>query len=117
VGVDPSQWFVAELDGEPVGFVLGDASRAPDGGGYVRTLGVLPAVRGRGIARHLLEVVFAEQARRGWTWTQLTVDSGNPTGAPGLYGSVGMSAVEVIDVYRAGFPEPTGLAAPSSRSS
>ncbi len=100
VGVDPTQWWVAEVDGEPMGFVLGDASRAPDGGGYVRTLGVLPAARGRGVGRHLLEVLFAEQARRGWAWSQLTVDSGNSTGAPRLYTSVGMVPVEVIDLYR-----------------
>ncbi len=99
-GVDPTQRWVAEVDGEPMGFVLGDASRAADGGGYVRTLGVLPAARGRGVGRHLLEVVFAEQARRGWTWSQLTVDSGNSTGAPRLYTSVGMAPVEVIDLYR-----------------
>jgi len=99
-GVDPTQWWVAEVDGEPAGFVLGDASRAADGGGYVRTLGVLPTARGRGVGRHLLEVVFAEQARRGWTWSQLTVDSGNSTGAPRLYTSVGMAPVEVIDLYR-----------------
>ena len=99
-GVDPTQWWVAEVDGEAAGFVLGDASRAADGGGYVRTLGVLPAARGRGVGRHLLEVVFAEQARRGWTWSQLTVDSGNSTGAPGLYTKVGMQPIEVIDLYR-----------------
>jgi ribosomal protein S18 acetylase RimI-like enzyme len=100
VGFDPTQWWVAELDGEPVAFLIGDASRAPDGGGYVRYLGVLERARGRGIARHLLQVAFAEQAGRGWTWSQLTVDTDNTTGAPGLYASVGMNPVEVIDLYR-----------------
>ena len=100
VGLDPGQWWVAELAGDPVGFVMGDASRAAGGGGYVRYLGVLPHVRGLGIARRLLAVVFAEQARRGWTWSALTVDTGNPTGAPALYASVGMTPVEVIDLYR-----------------
>lgn len=100
VGFDPTQWWIAEADGEPVGFLLGDASRANDGGGYVRTLGVTGAARGRGIGRHLLRVAFAEQARRGWRWSQLTVDTGNATGAPRLYESVGMAPIEVIDLYR-----------------
>ena len=82
----------------------------------MRTLGVTRDARGRGIGRHLLQVVFAEQARRGWTWSQLTVDTGNATGAPKLYASAGMEPVEAIDLYRAvlagdGSPAPgTGLA-------
>ena len=100
VGIDPAQWWIAEVDGRPVGFLMGDASRSADGGGYVRLLGVLEEARGRGIARHLLRLAFAEQARRGWTWSQLTVDTGNITGAPQLYASAGMEPVEVIDLYR-----------------
>jgi ribosomal protein S18 acetylase RimI-like enzyme len=100
IGLDPSQWWVADVDGEPAGFLIGDASRAADGGGYVRFLGVLEPARGRGVARHLLGLAFAEHARRGWEWSQLTVDTGNATGAPALYASVGMEPVEVIDLYR-----------------
>jgi ribosomal protein S18 acetylase RimI-like enzyme len=100
VGLDPAQWWIAELDGRPVGFLMGDASRSADGGGYVRLVGVLEEARGRGIARHLLRLAFAKHARRGWTWTQLTVDTGNVSGAPHLYASVGMEPVEVIDLYR-----------------
>jgi mycothiol synthase len=100
IGVDPSQWWIAVVAGEPAGFLMGDASRGADGGGYVRYLGVLEQARGRGIAKHLLRLAFAEQARRGWGWTQLTVDTGNVTGAPALYASVGMEPVEVIDLYR-----------------
>jgi ribosomal protein S18 acetylase RimI-like enzyme len=100
VRLDPTQWWIADIDGVPAAFLMGDASRAPDGGGYLRLLGVLPEARGRGAARQLLRVAFAEHARRGWTWTQLTVDTGNVTGAPQLYGSVGMEPVEVIDLYR-----------------
>ena len=113
VGLDPSQWWVADVDGEPGGFLMGDASRAEDGGGYVRYLGVLERARGRGIAKHLLRLAFAEQARRGWEWAQLTVDTGNVTGAPALYASVGMEPVEVIDLYRLvlkGPGEPTSPA-------
>jgi mycothiol synthase len=100
VGLDPSQWWIADVDGHPAGFLMGDASRAADGGGFVRYLGVLEHARGRGVAKHLLALAFAEQARRGWGWTQLTVDTGNITGAPVLYASVGMEPIEVIDLYR-----------------
>jgi ribosomal protein S18 acetylase RimI-like enzyme len=100
VGVDPAQWWIADLDGEPVGFCLGEARGiGDDPGGYVRSLGVETAARGRGIARHLLQVAFADHARRGWAWSQLTVDSENSTGATALYRSVGMEPVEVIDAY------------------
>ncbi|WP_088318892.1 GNAT family N-acetyltransferase [Kineosporia sp. R_H_3] len=100
VGADLDQWWLADLDGEPVGFCVGE-TRGVDGdaGGYVRSLGVLPAARGRGVARHLLRVAFAEHTRRGWAWSQLTVDSENSTGATDLYRSVGMEPVEVIDAY------------------
>jgi mycothiol synthase len=117
VGFDPTQWWVAEADGEPVGFLLGDASRAAENGGYVRTLGVTREARGRGIGRHLLLVAFAEQAGRGWTWSQLTVDTGNATGAPKLYGSVGMRPVEVIDLYRGVLADDGSLAPGTSRVS
>lgn len=99
VGTDDRQWWVAELDGVGVGVCLGDASRAAEGGGYVRTLGVLREARGRGIGRHLLRVAFAEHRRRGWTFTALRVDSTSPTGAPEVYRSVGMAPTDILDLY------------------
>jgi GNAT superfamily N-acetyltransferase len=99
VGTDARQWWVAELDGAAVGVCLGDASRAGEGGGYIRTLGVLREARGRGIGRHLLRVAFAEHRRRGWTFTALRVDSTSPTGAPEVYRSVGMAPTDILDLY------------------
>jgi ribosomal protein S18 acetylase RimI-like enzyme len=108
LGTDHGQWWVADLDGAPVGHCIGDARLATLGGGYVRSLGVDPAARGRGIARYLLLVAFAEHARRGWTFTQLFVDAGNETGATELYRSAGMAPVEVKDAYAARIvAEPT----------
>lgn len=98
-GTDLTQWWVADLDGVPVGHCIGDARLAGLGGGYVRSLGVDPAARGRGIARHLLGLAFAEHVGRGWTFTQLFVDAGNGTGATHLYRSAGMVPVEVKDEY------------------
>ncbi|MBI4941527.1 MAG: GNAT family N-acetyltransferase [Actinobacteria bacterium] len=107
-GTDLTQWWVADLDGEPVGHCIGDARLATLDGGYVRSLGVDPAARGRGVARHLLGLAFAEHVRRGWTFTQLFVDAGNETGATQLYRSVGMVPVEVKDEYAARIvAEPT----------
>lgn len=99
VGIDPEQWWLAELDGVPVGVCLGDASRAGENGGYVRTLGVVREARGRGIAKHLLRVAFADHRRRGWAFSALRVDSTSPTGAPALYRSVGMTPTDILDLY------------------
>ena len=77
-----------------------DAFVADDDCGYVNNVGVLAAARGRGLARLLLRQAFAEDARRGRRGTQLNVDTNNPTPALGLYSSVGMRAVLVIDVWR-----------------
>jgi ribosomal protein S18 acetylase RimI-like enzyme len=110
LGQDPSQWWVAELDGEPVALCVGEASRADAGAGYVAILGVLAQARGHGIAKHLLRMAFAEHRRRGWSLTALRVDSTNSTGATALYRSVGMSEIEVFDIYeRTIVADPTTL--------
>ncbi len=110
VGQDPTQWWVADLAGEPVAACLGESSRADSRAGYLALLGVLDRARGRGIARHLLRVAFAEHRRRTWVRTALRVDSANATGATALYRSVGMEEIEVFDVY-----ERTIRAEPTTR--
>ena len=96
---DPTQWWLAEVEGAPAGLLIGDESRADEGGAYVPILGVLPQYRGRGVAKALLRTAFAEFVRRGRTTASLGVDSENATGATALYESVGMSAVMAIDFY------------------
>jgi ribosomal protein S18 acetylase RimI-like enzyme len=59
-------------------------------GGYVGSLGVRRAWRGRGYGRALLLHSFREFRRRGMTRATLGVDAANPTGATHLYESVGM---------------------------
>lgn len=88
-GTPYDQWLVARVDGSVVG-VLQAADRSPDGGGWVRNLGVIAAHRGRGIARVLLDHAFATFHQRGDTWAGLGVDRENETGAYRLYESVGM---------------------------
>ena len=68
--------------------------------GYVQNVAVLESARGRGIARLLFQQAFAADARRGRRGTILHVDTNNPTPALGLYLSVGMRPVLVIDVWR-----------------
>jgi ribosomal protein S18 acetylase RimI-like enzyme len=98
---DWSQLRVAYVDGEPAAMLLGsDAFIADENCGYVNNVGVLPAARGRGLARLLLGHAFAEDARRGRRGTQLNVDTNNPTPALDLYLSVGLRATLVVDVWR-----------------
>ncbi len=98
-GFDPTAWWVAESDTEPLGMLLANDSRRDDDAGYVRTLGVKESARGRGIARALLLTSFAEYARRGRAHVMLVVDSQNEAGATKLYESVGMRPVVTYDSW------------------
>lgn len=95
-----SKLWLAELDGSPVGVLECDDRFAEEGSGYVPELGVVPAARGRGIAKFLLRHAFAVDAAAGRTGTLLHVDTDNVTPALDLYESVGMRAVLVIDAWR-----------------
>ena len=97
---DPAQWWLACVDGEPAGVCLGNDHLAEMGLGYVGMLGVLPAHRGRGLARLMLQNAFAQAHALGRRGTRLGVDTGNETGALELYTSVGMSSVETILAWR-----------------
>jgi ribosomal protein S18 acetylase RimI-like enzyme len=89
-GFDLDLWWVADLDGEPVGALIGSTQAAEDDALYVVSVGTLPAARGRGVAKSLLLNAFAAAPPRGWTRVMLNVDGENPTGATALYRSVGM---------------------------
>lgn len=98
-GCDPSRWWIAELDGEPAGLCILDDSKAEFDEGYVRTLGVVKAARGRGIARWLLECAAEDAVARGLKGLALSVDGRNTTGATRLYESVGFRTRQQIDVF------------------
>ena len=98
-GVDPSRWWIATLDGVDVALCILDDSRDALGLSYVRTLGVLPEARGRGIARWLLGCAATDALTRGRLAITLTVDGENTTGATALYESVGYRIDEVIDFW------------------
>jgi ribosomal protein S18 acetylase RimI-like enzyme len=102
-GPDSAHAFLAEVDGEPVGLMITSRQFEPDeDAGYVRTLGVLPAARGRGVAKALLRDYFAAARRAGRKAVLLHVDVANVTGALRLYESVGMRPVLEIDAFAKG---------------
>ena len=96
--VDPGHrwdhWWIAELleDAAGVGALVGSVSDGagdrPDGT-YVDYVGVLPAARGRGVAKGLLRTAIADAAALGRDHVDLEVDADSPTGAEGLYVSMG----------------------------
>jgi ribosomal protein S18 acetylase RimI-like enzyme len=90
-GHDLDLWWLAELDGEPVGALIATRQMQDEGALYVSTLGVRRQGRGRGVARSLLREAFAEARRRGLERVSLTVDGASPTGATALYRSEGMT--------------------------
>ena len=102
-GPDWAQVFLAEVDGAPVGMMVTTRQFEPDeDAGYVRTLGVLPDGRGKGVARAMLRDCFAAARRAGRKAVLLHVDVANVTGALRLYESVGMRPVLEIDAYAKG---------------
>ena len=86
--------FQAVAGHEVVGFSLNgffpeDEQATGRREGWVRSLGVKRAWRGRGVASALLENSFNAFLEAGMTHSMLGVDSENPTGAFGLYEGLG----------------------------
>jgi len=59
--------------------------------GWVNQLGTLPTHRRRGIATALVSGALRAYRAEGWTHAAIEVDDDNPTGARGLYGSLGFT--------------------------
>ncbi len=98
-------WWIAELvDGErpePAGALVGAVAESADGpdGSYVEYIGVLVSARGRGVAKSLLRTVIADAAGRGRDRVMLEVDADSPTGADGLYVSMGWRTSYVTESW------------------
>ena len=115
---DWSQLTVLEAGGEPVAFCeCHDGFVEDENCGYVLRIGVLPQARGRGLAKYLLQRTFAEDAAAGRTGTILHVDTNNTTPALGLYESVGMKPVLVLDVWQRQSAAAAARLSPSSAPS
>jgi len=84
---DPTLWFVVR-DGDEIAAICRNESH--EDGGYVGSIGVRPAWRGKGYGRDLLLHSFRAFRHRGHTRASLGVDAANATGATQLYESVGM---------------------------
>ena len=99
-GIDMGVWHLSCMDDDVVGVCLGTSKYSGDSEqGYVFTLGVRDAVRGRGIGRALLSHAIATFQSRGCAFVDLDVDTANLTGALHLYESVGMRVRWQTDEY------------------
>ncbi|WP_342747570.1 GNAT family N-acetyltransferase [Knoellia remsis] len=107
-------WWIAEVevDGEmvPGGALVGtilppDASGA--GGSYVDYIGVHRLARGRGVAKALLHTVIRDAAERGHNRVGLEVDADSPTGADGLYLSMGWTTSYKTESWHRDVTTPT----------
>ncbi|WP_132143793.1 GNAT family N-acetyltransferase [Kribbella antiqua] len=102
---DWSQLTTVELDGRPVAVAeCNDNFRTTDNCGYIGRLAVIPAARGKGLAKFLLHHTFATDATAGRSGTILHVDTSNPTPALALYTAVGMRPDLTSDIYRRPLP-------------
>jgi mycothiol synthase len=100
-----SQLTVLERDGVPVAMREdNDQFLEDEDCNYIATLAVLEEARGLGLAKLLLRQAFTLDAAAGRTGTILHVDTNNPTPALGLYTSVGMEPVLIIDAWHRTFP-------------
>ncbi len=100
-------WWLAFVEGDdgqplpPVQWSAPCCPRTAEGheGSYIDYIGVHRHARGRGIAKSLLYTVIADAAQRGRDRVGLEVDADSPTGADGLYRSMGWETDYVIESW------------------
>jgi GNAT superfamily N-acetyltransferase len=92
-------WWLATVETDegvfPAGALVSTVLRedaAGFEGSYVDYIGVHRRARGRGVAKALLNTAIADAVRRGRNRVGLEVDEDSPTGADGLYTSMGWVA-------------------------
>jgi len=88
--------LVAEVDGVAAGYVFYEVL---DGAGYIRHIVVDRPARGRGLGRHMVQVVGERMRRRGCLTWRLNVRPEN-TPAIELYRSVGLEVVHASVAFR-----------------
>lgn len=102
-------WWIAEIQqadgiwwpgGGLVADVMPATARAGEGT-YLEYLGVHRSARGRGIAKALLHAAIRDAAQRGRVRVGLEVDADSPTGADGLYRTMGWETTEVTESWHA----------------
>jgi len=98
-GADPEGRFLLRVDGDVAGFVSCTNDNAHENGGFVDVLGVRHDFQGRGFGELLLRWAFAYCVSRGFTDADLAVDTGNSSGALGLYSKVGLTTLSEYHLY------------------
>ncbi|MFG1897451.1 GNAT family N-acetyltransferase [Micromonospora zamorensis] len=98
------EWFVAEVDGVPVGALQSSDQALDQQQGWVKSLSVLSAYRRRGVGAALLRRAFARYAEKGRQSVGLGVDLTNPTAPLSLYESVGLRETLWTDMYELSVP-------------
>ena len=96
---DPDGRFLLRVDGRVAGFVVCNNDNAHENGGYVDLLGVRHDFQHRGLGELLLRWAFAYCAGRGFTDVDLSVDTGNESGALALYERVGFTVMSEFHLY------------------
>ncbi len=88
--------FMAELAGEPVGFVVASMSvNLPEPAfkrGFINSIGVLKPFRRMGVGTTIMSAAVSWLASKGVEVVELGVDNENPTDAPAFYGRLGFRA-------------------------
>jgi ribosomal protein S18 acetylase RimI-like enzyme len=117
---DWDHWWIAEIEREgrwlPAGGLVAapikaTATRAE--GMYLEYLGVHRTARGHGIAKSLLRAAIRDAAERGRGFVDLEVDDDSPTGADGIYSSMGWETFERTRSWHASAPShPSRLLEP-----
>jgi mycothiol synthase len=99
-GFDLGLWWLAEVDGRPVGVLIGTSQMAEEDAIYVATLGARREARGRGVATSLLRHAFADGLERGWGFAKLNVDTESSTAAPSLYLGLGLEVTFAMRAWQ-----------------
>lgn len=93
-GHDPSLWFLATVDGRPVGAMVVCRAAPERSAMQVGELAVLPGERRRGVATAMLRQAFEVTRAAGMRLLYLFADSESADDAPTLYRSVGFEVVQ-----------------------
>ncbi|MEU9733053.1 GNAT family N-acetyltransferase [Streptomyces sp. NPDC048002] len=92
-------WIASTEEHGDAGFLLARDDR--EAMGWIRSVGVRSEARALGLGGLLLRHAFAAFAARGRDTVGLGVDTGNTTGAPGLYARHGMTVRYAVDTWEA----------------
>lgn len=76
--LEGGDWWLAELNGKPVGFASMHPAASDPPGGYLSRCGVLPAHRGNGLQLRLIRAREAQARRYGYRHTYTDTTNDNP---------------------------------------